>query len=66
MHGLANRIRGLAEIEIEDPIYVGNHGAVPPAKQTLFETALFAQIGLVTVRKPKTGWYASLRHVGSW
>src|ERR1700735_3527811 len=26
MHGLANRVRGFAEIEIEHPMRVGNHG----------------------------------------
>src|SRR5262249_8783006 len=48
--GLANRVRSLAQIEIEDPIGVSDHGVVSPANQTVFETALFARIALVTGR----------------
>ena len=29
MHGFADRIRGLAEIEVEHPLCVGDHGRLP-------------------------------------
>src|SRR5260221_9097103 len=32
LDGLANRIRGLAEIEIEDPVRVGDHGLAASGK----------------------------------
>src|SRR5215469_10203399 len=43
VNGFANCVRGFAEVEIEDAVRVGNHGRVPPANQTMFETALFAR-----------------------
>ena len=39
MHRLADRIRGLAEVEVEHPVGVGNHGRLP-ANWALFLTAL--------------------------
>ena len=33
MHGLAQRIRGFAEVEIEHPVGVGNHGGRAPANR---------------------------------
>ena len=40
MHGLADRVRGFAEIEIEHPMRVGNHGRAPPANYALFAHSL--------------------------
>jgi hypothetical protein len=49
MNGLAERIRGFAEIEIEHPIRVGNHGrAAFRATDLRLRTALFFARQLVT------------------
>src|SRR4051795_7937133 len=37
INGLANRVRGLAEIEVEHPIRVGDHGGPPPAKSRYWD-----------------------------
>jgi hypothetical protein len=49
MHRLADRICGLAEIEVEHPKCVGDHGRLRRIK-TLFQTALFFADTLVTRR----------------
>ena len=53
MDGLANRIRGLAEIEIEHPVRVGNHGGAASGKSVygLLPTGLLPRNALVTASK---------------
>mgnify|MGYP003693626887 CR=1 FL=1 len=42
VNGLADRVRGLAEIEVEHPLRVGNHGRAASGKLTaMLRTALF-------------------------
>ena len=51
MHGLAYRIRGFAEIEIEHPMRVGNHGRAASGQIVRSSrTALFFADKLVTGR----------------
>jgi hypothetical protein len=53
LHGIANRIRGLAEIEVEHSMRVGNHGGVASGQIMLLlsRTAIFLAIQLVTARQ---------------
>src|ERR1700729_3383399 len=56
VHGLAQRIRGLAEVEIEHPVCVGNHGGRPPAKSNVVSNyALILESHLVTGDRGEEG-----------
>jgi hypothetical protein len=56
MHSLAQRIRGLAEIEIEHPVRIGNHDGRPPAKSDFVSNyALILEPHLVTGDKGEEG-----------
>src|SRR5580692_9873432 len=61
MHGLAQRIRGLAEVEIEHPVCVGNHGGRPPGKSNVVSNhALIPRPHLVTAGRVEEGIAAGM------